>query len=634
MKKIYIVALAFALVSTGSFAQSSAETKTAKPEMKSELTTSVLKSAKGKQDYQKDLQVEIWSDDFSDPSTWDIAHDEATCSLDWEIGVGLTNQGDYPTGPIESTTAANGYAMLDSDYYGQTVSTSDAEDSWFTTASSIDLTGYDNVVLEFESLYRAFNNNSLYVVVSTNNTDWPDLFEGYDPSTNPNVWQVFENIDVNSSTANPVTTAINISEVAGGESTVWIRFNWTGTWGYSWFVDDVKINELPDNDMVLDYGVISHNGTGDEYGRVPVSQLYPQMYYAALSTNIGRLAQTDVVIDVVTVDSDNVEVLNISSDVEASVAPDAEFMFESDEDQSLELGLYTTTFTVTSAEETDGDNFANNVEVRNFEITDNLYSLDGIGVHDVSLLTSLGTNSFTDGADGFMMMVYYDIYEDESELYGVEFLLTSTTVPGGSVFVHLLDTADVFADITDEPLASSDEHIITQDDVDAGVVQLYFENSYSAPTDAYFVAVEMYSEDNQYDIRILDDVTVPQPSTSSMIYIPNDQVYTNGNAAAIRLITMAPNSIQEIEKVAVLGQNVPNPASDRTTISFELLDNQEVSVRLTDMLGKVIIEENLGNLTPGTHQYTFELAGLQAGSYHYSIVSDKGSISKAMQIIK
>lgn len=635
MKKIYMIAMAFAMTTLGVNAQSGASTKVEKQVQKAEITTPIKQNVNQSINNDKDLMVEIWSDDFSDPSTWDIAHDEATCSLDWEIGVGLENQGDYPTGPILSTTADNGYAMVDSDYYGQTVSSSDSEDSWFTTASSIDLTDYPNVVLEFESLYRSYTANSCYIVVSTTNTDWPDLFDGFDASTDPNVWQVFADVGVNESTTNPTTSYINISEVAGGESTVWIRFNWTGSWGYSWFVDDVKVNELPDNDMKLVYGVISHNGTGDEYGRVPASQLNDDMYFAALTTNIGLNDQTDVVTDVVVVDQDDVEVLNVSSDAIATMSPGDSVNYETTETVALDLGLYTTTFTVTSAEEVDGDNFGNNVEVRNFEVTDNLYSLDGIGVHEVAQLSSLGTNSFTGGADGFMMMVYYDINQDASDLYGVEFLLTTTSVPGGSVFVHLLDTTDVFADEVGDPLASSDEYIVTQEDVDNGFIELYFDIPYSADANAYFAAVEMYSEDNLYDIRILDDVTVPQPSTSSMIYLPDDAtVYTNGNAAAIRLITMAPSAINEIEKVAVLSQNVPNPANEFTTVSFELLSNQDVTIRLTDMLGKVVAEEKLGNLMPGAHQYTFELSGLNAGTYHYSIVTENGSLSKSMQIIK
>ena len=47
----------------------------------------------------------------------------------------------------------------------------------------------------------------------------------------------------------------------------------------------------------------------------------------------------------------------------------------------------------------------------------------------------------------------------------------------------------------------------------------------------------MYSNGNATDIYILDDETIPQPGYMSMIYIPGDQVYSNGTAAAIRMIT-------------------------------------------------------------------------------------------------
>jgi hypothetical protein len=144
----------------------------------------------------------------------------------------------------------------------------------------------------------------------------------------------------------------------------------------------------------------------------------------------------------------------------------------------------------------------------------------------------------------------------------------------------------------------------------------------------------MYSENGEFDMRVLDDLTTPQPGISSMIYIPGDQVYSNSNAAALRMLTAAANSVEEIENVAVLSQNVPNPAKDFTTVSFDLLSNQDVTVRLTDMLGKVVVEEKLGNLMPGAHQYTFELSGLQAGTYHYSVVTDNGSLTKSMSVIK
>ena len=98
----------------------------------------------------------IFSDDFSNPSTWETGYDPTACSLEWEIGVGLETGGSYPISSIESTTVDNGYAMIDSDEYGGEEGGTEIEDSWFTTAQPIDLANYPNVVLEFETWYRSW----------------------------------------------------------------------------------------------------------------------------------------------------------------------------------------------------------------------------------------------------------------------------------------------------------------------------------------------------------------------------------------------------------------------------------------------------------------------------------------------
>lgn len=632
MRKIYTSVLVFALISASAFAQSN-NTSNVKKEIK-QPEAPIFKKGKVIEATNKDAQIVIWEDDLSDASTWVLDHAN-TCTLDWEIGIGLTNQGDFPSATLTSTTADNGYAMLDSDLYGQNGS-GDIENSWFTNAEPIDLSANPYVLLEFEGYYRAFNTDACFVVISTNNTDWPNLDYLYDADSNPNVWKLYENVAVNNGTDNPEVTRINITDVAANQDSVWVRFNWTGIYGYTWFVDDVKILELSANDMRLDYGVISHNSTGDEYARVPLSQMNDVIELSALTTNFGYEAQTDVIIDIEVLDGNNDPIIETSSPVEASLEPDTEFFYATEEDATvLGVDYYTTTFTVTSAEEQDGDDFDNNAVLRTFEITDAKYSLDGIGVHPVSTISSLGTNSWTpDTDDGFMMMVMYDLNQDVNEVYGAEFLITSTTVAGGSVIIHVMDTADVFGDNIDDPIVSSDEHEITQADVDNGTVTVYFDFPETLPANAYFLAVEMNSIGNQYPIRILDDMTVPQPSGSSMIWYTDDAAYSNGNAAAIRMLMSGVDAISELKDEATLTQNAPNPAVDHTTISFDLETAQKVTIRITDLLGKIVIQEELGNLAPGAHSRTINLQGLNAGTYHYSIVTDNGSLTKSMQIIK
>ena len=634
---MYTSAFAFVLFTSSLFAQANLSSHKMERIDKGAAQT-IVKSSKAEKpapELNKDAQVELWADDFSDPSTWLIEHDETACSLDWEIGTGLSCGGFAPIVNINSTTSENGFAMIDSDEYGGETGGSEVEDCWFTNVTAIDLTDNPNVILEFQSFYRKWTYEECYVVISTNNTDWPELDPDYDAESNPNVFRVWPGMGTQDPVTNPTVKRIDISAVAGGQSTVWIRFNWTGTWGYAWFIDDVRVLEQAANDMTMEYGVISHTGTGDEYGRVPADQLYPQINLGALTTNFGYDAQTDVIIDIVIEDDGANEMLSTSSDVEPAVAPTDTLTFSTDVDLPVLLpGLYTTSFTVTSAEEQDGEQFFNNVVLRNFEITTDLYSLDVIGVEENPNVGSLGTNSFTDAEDGFFMMTLYDLNQDENMVYGLEILLDGNTVPGGTIIAHILDSTDVYNDNIDNPIVSSDEVEITQEMVDAGVVRVYFDQGENLSPNGYLAGVEMFSNGGANDIRILNDVTVPQPPWSSVIFIPADQTYTNPNAAAIRLLMSPASSVSEISNEAVLGNVAPNPAHDRTTVSFELLSSQNVSIVLTDMLGKVVLEEKLGNLAPGSYSRVIELSGLNAGSYHYSIVTDNGSLTKAMQIIK
>ena len=75
-------------------------------------------------------------------------------------------------------------------------------------------------------------------------------------------------------------------------------------------------------------------------------------------------------------------------------------------------GIYSAVFTSSSSGDSNGgDYFGDNTAVREFGLTNGLYSTDGLGVYSNPDITRMGTGSFTDGSDGFMMMSYYDISE-------------------------------------------------------------------------------------------------------------------------------------------------------------------------------------------------------------------------------
>lgn len=79
--------------------------------------------------------------------------------------------------------------MYDSDAGNNTGS---SEYAFMTNATPFSTAGYPNVIIEFQTQYRRYNNEQTYPTVSTNNTDWPtDLTPTSDISGLPNVYYVF-----------------------------------------------------------------------------------------------------------------------------------------------------------------------------------------------------------------------------------------------------------------------------------------------------------------------------------------------------------------------------------------------------------------------------------------------------------
>lgn len=560
----------------------------------------------------------LWSDDMSDPDTWVADYDPTTCDIMWEVGPGVEVQGalSAPYGNIQSTTADNGFAMIDSDFYGGASAGTCVEDSWIQTADSIDLTGYDRVVLEFETWYRRYNYEKPYVVISTDGVTWPELTPDTDISGMPNVFDIWPDFpDVTSLDNNPTLIRLNISDVAGDQPKVWIRFHWTGTWGYAWFVDDVRIVEQPANDLVVESAYITHNGSGDEYGRIPQSQLLSSYEVGGEFLNFGFEDQNNVVATF-DVQSGGSSVMSATANITTAMS-DSSYLVEETATPSaaLGLGLYECSLVIESDEEQAGSGtFGNNTYLRNFEVTEDRYSLDGLGIHPNGYenVGTIGTASFEDGADGFMLLTYYDISQ-EVAIMGLEIALGSTTEPGGGIIAAIHDTTDVLADDVTNPLTDSELLDITQAHVDAGLVTVMFDEPFVASPGAYYAGIEMFSGGNENDIRVLNDLTVPQPALSSLIYIEDDQVYTNGNAVAVRLITADNVSISERDKLD--GVSVyPNPATDVVNVKFENSDNYTIDV--FNVLGELVQSQQVqNNITMSTSEF-------KSGVYMISISNE------------
>ncbi|MCU0319483.1 MAG: T9SS type A sorting domain-containing protein [Flavobacteriales bacterium] len=417
----------------------------------------------------------------------------------------------------------------------------------------------------------------------------------------------------------------NISnDIAGNAGSVKFRFQHNPNAShYHWQIDDVQIVELFPNNLTMNDGYVTQTGAGEEYGRMPYPQLQETILMGGTITNSGSEAQTNVVINVSVTNSAGTEVMSASRTI-ATLASGATDALEEAIAVPADLpdDVYTATFTVSAdAEDNDG---SDNTFLRVFEINQDIYGADGIGNHPpgYEILSSIGTNSFTDAADGLVVMNYYEI--DESvDVYGIEFLSTANTQVGGYVTVSILDTADVFGNIVTNPIVESVAYDLTTDDVAAGRVRVLFDSPVTLSPDAYYAAVTLFSNQNAGRIRILDDATVPQPNAMTLIYIPGDQVFTNGNGTSIRMLlsnTVAVNENDALEGVTMF----PNPTNG--VVNVRTTNAGTHNVEVTNVLGAVVGQTTFAGST------TLDLTELAKGVYMVRVFNETGSMVERVTV--
>jgi hypothetical protein len=207
----------------------------------------------------------IWTNDFSNAAEWTTEYNTSNPN-DGPWVVGTTAPSGYYSagmGAIESTTAANGFAMYDSDAIG--TSSSGTQDSKLKYNGTIDCSAYTKVAVSFQSYYRKFHGIP-YLEVSTNGTDWTQF-------------ECHTDLTTNGSSANPSLVTVNISAVAASQATVYLRFRYIGEWDYAWMVDDIVMFEAPDYDVAMNQARVNffpqyiNYGYSGFYGKIPAKQM-------------------------------------------------------------------------------------------------------------------------------------------------------------------------------------------------------------------------------------------------------------------------------------------------------------------------------------------------------------------------
>jgi hypothetical protein len=94
------------------------------------------------------------------------------------------------------------------------------------------------------------------------------------------------------------------------------------------------------------------------------------------------------------------------------------------------------------------------------------------------------------------------------------------------------------------------------------------------------------------------------------------------------------NSNNEIPADFSLEQNYPNPFNPSTTIRFSLPLEDNVSLKVYDMLGKEVAVLNDNIMKAGNYEIKFDASELPSGTYFYRIKTSKFTDVKKMILVK
>jgi hypothetical protein len=603
-------------------------------------------------------QAPFWSETFANsiPAGWSAnevaGNGNATSNWVW---TNTGPAGSFSTGALTSTTAADGWMLFDSD-----LNCSGEQDVWLVSPQ-LDLSGKDQVFLQFESRYRRYNDLT-WIEVSTDSVTWTAIpvFEG---AENNDYGDLSSNGAVN-----PHKVTVNLTPFGANASTFWFAFHFLADQttvqggsdigcGYSWQVDDVAL---------IDYDPTpAYNMSIGQFFYTPASFAQPAsqittdtMSFFAEVSNVGNATVTNIVLKAQILDNAGNEIFADSTLIPSLEAGVVDTLIQTDgffaPGNQLPVGDYELAYSIYSLDNDDGD-LSNNQSSAPFVVTDNLWSKEaaptiayrpgGGGDYQVGNLYNTSYNwvdsymattaSFSaakNAANGNLL----------NNLVKIILLEVDETVvdPGWGNFDSNLDfisnPAFILRSINDHNFTSA-ANFNTQTtqlvdfDTELPGVLLKPGNRYllvASYEGEYNVIFHSYSE------------AIPQANffkISTVIWSSTDGTWYLGGfgpepAAQLRMSIDLANTTDERALPEESLTFFPNPASDKLNVRLSLDEPTLANVTLADLNGRVILIDEIQQAHQNSLEYN--VSNLPAGTYLVRVATKEGTKTKKFVVVR
>ncbi|MEO8069145.1 MAG: T9SS type A sorting domain-containing protein [Flavobacteriales bacterium] len=546
--------------------------------------------------------VGAWTTTEADGNLWVYSHTGP-------IGAYSNN-----TEVIESTTAANGFMVYQADSgnstFGGGAPTPNATfTDWYGALVSplLDLTATPYVRVDFEQKQRWCCGSAPERVEVSNDggATWPVSIPVVTAAVNQD--------------PGTIVGSANISGgVIGNPSTVRFRFVFdgagAGTSHYHWQIDDVKLIEVFDYDLVMqsaanyDFDVdLSFSYDSLQYTVYPYSQLRPVPLNMTVQNN-GSVNQSNVTANFTVtqggnpvLDQDQI-INNFGGGVTQKIFVNPDFT------PPAVAGTYDVDYSITSAvtDLTPGDNSTTS----SFKVDPFSYGRD-LGV----------AAGFELGDSGAYELGNLFHVTNSADLFAVSVAVRSGTGMAGTVVrgsVRLVDADFTLLDNTEEyEIQSSDLNSATGNKF----VNLIFANPVTLDAETpYMVCVEHFGGSTPF--RTGSNGT-SAPQTSFIFYNGQNGLdwYYTTSTPMVRMNFNPSVGISEEAAREIGLRAAPSVFTDATTVRFQH-EGGNATWSLMDVSGRVLRTANMGNLGTGNQSIAIDGNGLAAGPYVVRVVSN------------
>ncbi len=556
-------------------------------------------------------------------------------------------------GPIASLTPENGAAVYNSDVY-ETGGTGFGEgpfpggQSATLTSPSIDCSGFANVTLRFNQFawVWALEVSTFVEVSNDGGNTWVDL-------------PINQDLVLVANTFIDDVVVLDISEVAGNQSDVKVRFTWSGDLSF-WVIDDVQLIETPDYNLSIE----SIFYTPFSFAQ-PASQIATDTFLLQGEvSNNGKVDRTNVVFKASIINDTRGFIIH-----EDSIMIDVLPAFYQDSTMSIENTFapgdlltpdeYVILYEVYAMDTTADYNVLDDFNVAEFQVTENLYANDdgdrgrfgrallqpaGGGDYEIGNIFFTSPNS---GENFKATKAFFSSYRDDGQ--------GNIDLAGEDVSVLLYkvtdDVEDSFANFDFEPESSTLELVgfadyeypADYDVFDISEVELFDTRDFTAGVNLesgarYFLTVEYEGSANT--VFHVFDRDIPFTGRGIQFVNKSDRWYfgfqNDDRSMPVMRMEIALRDDIVSAKDQILPENsmviLPNPVNDFFNAEVVLEEVSNGMLILADVQGRVLQSKEFNNLQEGN--FSFDVSEYPAGSYLLRLSTEKGIRTEKVTVVR